>query len=310
MKEDNVTIVESKGYHCPVLLKESVDYLVTNVDGTYVDLTFGGGGHTKEILSRLSPKGRVLVFDLDKEAIANCPSDERVVFVNQNYRYLWNYLRYYDAIPVDGILGDLGISSHQIDCDERGFAIRKDGNLDMRMNNRSGKSAKDVLNTYSEDELMKVFREYGEIDKPYYLVRDIVAYRDNKLFETTNDLKQVAEKSAPRNKEFKYLSQVFQAIRIEVNQELKSLEEMLMQLSMVLKADGRVVIISYHSLEDRLVKNLFKTGNIEGDEKKDFYGNKLTPFEVLTRKPVVPSDEEIAMNGRARSAKMRIAKKL
>lgn len=310
MKEDNVTIMESKGYHCPVLLKESVDYLVTNVDGTYVDLTFGGGGHTKEILSRLSPKGRVLVFDLDKEAIANCPSDERVVFVNQNYRYLWNYLRYYDAIPVDGILGDLGISSHQIDCDERGFAIRKDGNLDMRMNNRSGKSAKDVLNTYSEDELMKVFREYGEIDKPYYLVRDIVAYRDNKLFETTNDLKQVAEKSAPRNKEFKYLSQVFQAIRIEVNQELKSLEEMLMQLSMVLKADGRVVIISYHSLEDRLVKNLFKTGNIEGDEKKDFYGNKLTPFEVLTRKPVVPSDEEIAMNGRARSAKMRIAKKL
>lgn len=310
MKEDNVTIEKSKSYHCPVLLKESVDYLVTNVDGTYVDLTFGGGGHTKEILSRLSPKGRVLVFDLDKEAIANCPADKRVIFVNQNYRYLWNYLRYYDAIPVDGILGDLGISSHQIDCDERGFAIRKDGNLDMRMNNSSGKSAKDVLNTYSEDDLMRVFKEYGEIDKPYYLVRDIVAYRENKTFETTNDLKEVAEKSAPRNKEFKYLSQVFQAIRIEVNQELKSLEEMLMQLSMVLKSEGRVVIISYHSLEDRLVKNLFKTGNIEGEEKKDFYGNKLTPFEVLTRKPVVPSDEEIELNGRARSAKMRIAKKL
>lgn len=310
MKEDNVTIEKLKSYHCPVLLKESVDYLVTNVDGTYVDLTFGGGGHTKEILSRLSPKGRVLVFDLDKEAIANCPADKRVIFVNQNYRYLWNYLRYYDAIPVDGILGDLGISSHQIDCDERGFAIRKDGNLDMRMNNSSGKSAKDVLNTYSEDDLMRVFKEYGEIDKPYYLVIDIVAYRENKTFETTNDLKEVAEKSAPRNKEFKYLSQVFQAIRIEVNQELKSLEEMLMQLSMVLKSEGRVVIISYHSLEDRLVKNLFKTGNIEGEEKKDFYGNKLTPFEVLTRKPVVPSDEEIELNGRARSAKMRIAKKL
>ncbi len=243
-------------YHLPVLLKESIDLLITDVDGIYVDVTFGGGGHAREILSRLSSKGKLIVFDVDGEAYKNCPNDDRLIFVNQNYRYLWNYLRYYDAIPVEGVLADLGISSHQIDEYERGFAIRKDGILDMRMNNQSGKTAKDVLNTYSEGDLMDIFRRYGEIDKPFFLVRDIIKYREEKLFETTLELKEVAMKSAPRNKEFKYLSQVFQSIRIEVNSELEALEEMLTQLSMILKSGGRIAVISYHSLEDRLVKNI------------------------------------------------------
>ena len=301
---------DDNSYHNPVLLEESVDNLVLNPDGIYVDLTFGGGGHSREILNRLEPEGKLIVFDVDGEAFINCPNDDRLTFVNQNYRYLWNYLRYYDAIPVDGVLADLGVSSHQIDNDERGFSIRNEGMLDMRMNNNSGKTAKDVVNTYSEDELKKIFRDYGEIEKPHYLVKDIIKYRETKQFETTSELKEVALHSAPHNKEFKYLSQVFQSIRIEVNNELESLEEMLEQLSMVVKVGGRIVVISYHSLEDRMVKNLFKTGNTEGVEQKDFYGNKLTPYKVITRKPVVPSSKEIDLNGRARSAKMRVAEKL
>jgi len=306
----NIEFDDGMTYHNPVMLSESIDYLITDPDGIYVDVTYGGGGHSREILKRLGENGRLIVFDIDNDAFMNRPDDSRLTFVNQNYRYLWNYLKYYDAIPVNGVLADLGVSSHQIDDYERGFAIRKDGELDMRMNNQSGKTAKDILNTYSEEELTHIFKDYGEIEKPYFLIRDILNFREENFFETTADLKAVAMKSAPRNKEFKYLSQVFQAVRIEVNSELDALGEMLRQIAVILKSGGRVAVISYHSLEDRMVKNLFRTGNIEGVEQKDFYGNKITPFEVITRKPVVPSDDEITLNGRARSAKLRVAQKI
>ncbi|MDL2227748.1 16S rRNA (cytosine(1402)-N(4))-methyltransferase RsmH [Odoribacter sp. OttesenSCG-928-L07] len=297
-------------YHNPVLLKESVENLVRNPNGVYVDLTFGGGGHSAAILERLDKKGKLIAFDIDDDALKNSIKDKRFVLVNQNFRFLWNYLRYYDAIPVDGILADLGVSSHQIDDDNRGFSIRKDGDLDMRMNSGLSLSAKDVLNNYSAEDLIKVFRDYGELDKPHVFAHAVVRQREIKPFETTSELKEFAEKYAPKKKEYKYLSQVFQAVRIEVNQEIVVLEEMLLQIEKVLKVGGVAAIISYHSLEDRLVKNLFKTGNLEGEVKKDFYGNKLNPFMLVNRKPILPSDKEIELNGRARSAKLRIAEKI
>jgi 16S rRNA (cytosine1402-N4)-methyltransferase len=297
-------------YHNPILLKECIDNLVKNPSGIYIDLTYGGGGHARAILERLNNYGRIIAFDLDEDALANKIDDPRIVFVNQNYRYLWNYLRFYDAIPVDGVLADLGISSHQIDDGSRGFSIRNEGFLDMRMDNRSGITAKDVVNKYPEEKLTKMFRDYGEIDKAYQLSNAIIKQRSIKPIETTSELKEVVEKVAPRNKEYNFVSQVFQAIRIEVNKELESLEEMLIQLSTVVKPGGVIAIISYHSLEDRLVKNLFKTGNIEGEERKDFYGQKLTPFKPLTRKPILPSDVELQNNGRSRSAKLRIAERI
>lgn len=297
-------------YHNPVLLNECVEQLVKNPSGVYVDLTLGGGTYAKHILEKLDESGKLIAFDIDEDALANVPDDKRVIFVNQNYRYLWNYLRYFDVMPVDGVIADLGISSHQIDTAERGFSIRKDGDLDMRMNNSSGISAKDVINTYSRKQLLDIFNEYGEILKANVLADRIVRYRQDKLIETTAELKEIAEKVAPRNKEFKYVSQVFQAIRIEVNKELDALGEMLLQLSSVVKSGGIIAIISYHSLEDRLVKNVFKTGNLEGNEYKDFYGNKLTPFKMVTRKPIVPSDEEIENNSRARSAKLRVVERI
>jgi len=297
-------------YHNPVLLKESVENLVKNPSGTYVDLTFGGGGHSAAILERLDANGKLIAFDIDDDAISNSIDDKRFTLVNQNFRYLWNYLRYYDVIPVDGILADLGVSSHQIDADERGFSIRKDGNLDMRMNSGLAISAKDVINTYSHEKLTEMFYKYGELDRPHIFANGIIKQRNIKPFETTGELKEIAEKYAPRKKEYKYVSQVFQAVRIEVNQEMQALEEMLIQIEKVLKVGGIAAIISYHSLEDRLVKNLFKTGNVEGELKKDFYGNKLSPFNLVHRKPIIPTDEEIEMNGRARSAKLRIAEKI
>ncbi|MDR2083990.1 MAG: 16S rRNA (cytosine(1402)-N(4))-methyltransferase RsmH [Bacteroidales bacterium] len=297
-------------YHNPVLLKESVEGLVNNPNGIYVDLTFGGGGHSAAILERLSSKGKLIAFDIDGDAVKNHIRDERFILVNQNFRFLWNYLRYYDAIPVDGILADLGVSSHQIDADERGFSIRKDGDLDMRMNMGLSVSAKDVVNTYSAERLIEIFRDYGELEKPHVLAHAIVKQREIKAFETTGELRAFAERFAPKKKEYKYLSQLFQSVRIEVNQEIDALEELLLQLEKVLKSGGIAAIISYHSLEDRLVKNLFKTGNLEGELKKDFYGNKLSPFVLANRKPILPSEKEIEENGRARSAKLRIAEKI
>ena len=296
-------------YHCPVMLKESVEYLVTDVNGVYVDVTFGGGGHSSEILSRMGASGRLVVFDVDKDAVDNLPDDDRVVFIHQNYRYLWNYLNYLEVIPVDGVIADLGISSHQIDEAERGFSTRGDGELDMRMNVNSGMTAADVINTYSEDDLCRIFTLYGEVERPMALVKNIVAAREEKAIKTTEHLKNIVLQSAPKNKEYKYLSQVFQAVRIEVNDELASLEAMLLQLPEVLKVGGRAVVISYHSLEDRLVKNMFKSGNLKGEEVKDFYGNKITPFEMITRKPLTPSNDETERNNRARSAKLRVAEK-
>ena len=297
-------------YHNPVLLKESVENLVKNPSGTYVDLTFGGGGHSAAILERLDANGKLIAFDIDDDAISNSIDDKRFTLVNQNFRYLWNYLRYYDVIPVDGIFADLGVSSHQIDADERGFSIRKDGNLDMRMNSGLAISAKDVINTYSHEKLTEMFYKYGELDRPHIFANGIIKQRNIKPFETTGELKEIAEKYAPRKKEYKYVSQVFQSVRIEVNQEMQALEEMLIQIEKVLKVGGIAAIISYHSLEDRLVKNLFKTGNVEGELRKDFYGNKLSPYSLVSRKPIIPRDEEIEMNGRARSAKLRIAEKI
>lgn len=297
-------------YHNPVMLKESVDFLIQNEDGVYVDLTFGGGGHSLEILKRLSNKGRLIAFDIDSDSLKNKIEDSRFSLVNQNFRYMWNYLKFFDVLPVDGVIADLGISSYQIDSPERGFSIRYNANLNMRMGGEEGLNASYVLNNYSVDELKRVFWQYGEIKNSGSLANKIIKIREETPFKTTEQLKEVAKISAPRGREYKYISQVFQAIRIEVNDEINALSEMLKQLEHVLKDDGLAVIISYHSLEDRLVKNLFKSGNIEGKINKDLYGNNLSGFTPITRKPLIPSDSEIEENPRARSAKLRVGKKV
>ena len=295
-------------YHKPVLLKESITGLKITPGGTYVDATFGGGGHSMEILGALKG-GKLIAFDRDPDAVENSIDDKRFVLVNADYRFIKNYLRLHDSVPCDGILADLGISSHQIDDPQRGFSTRFDGDLDMRMDGRNGSSAADVVNNYSLEELTGIFRKYGEIKNSRKLAEAIVKGRSREEIRTTADLKSIAQKSAPRQQENKYLAQVFQAIRIEVNKELESLEAFLEKGMEVLKPGGRMVVISYHSLEDRLVKNFFRSGNIEGKTEQDFYGNVQSGMQAVTRKPIVPGQEELERNPRARSAKLRIGER-
>ena len=296
-------------YHKPVLLAESVDALVNNPDGVYVDVTFGGGGHSREILSRLSEKGRLFSFDQDSDALNNAIEDPRFTLINQNFRFLENSLLMYGVTQVDGVLGDLGVSSHQFDKAERGFSIRSDAPLDMRMNNMQSLDAQSVVNDYEEELLADIFYYYGELREARKLAREIVRYRKETRIVTTEDLKKVFS-YIPAHKSNKFFAQVFQAIRIEVNQELDALKEMLVQSSNVLKKDGRLVIISYHSLEDRLVKKFLKNGMFEGEPERDVYGNYQKIFELPYRKAIVPTEEEIEDNSRARSAKMRVGIKL
>lgn len=291
-------------YHNPVLLKQSVDDLVTNPDGTYVDCTFGGGGHSREILSRLSDKGRLFSFDQDLDALKNTIDDPRFTLINQNFRFLENSLLMYGVSQVDGILADLGVSSHQFDEADRGFSTRSNAPLDMRMNVMQNLDAKRVINDYEEEELADIFYHYGELREARKLARDIVHHRKTKSIETTEDLKKLFS-YIPPHKVNKFYAQLFQAIRIEVNQELEVLKEMLVQAYNVLKPEGRLVVISYHSLEDRLVKRFLKNGMFEGEPERDIYGNYKKAFELVKSKAIIPDDKEIEENSRARSAKMR-----
>ncbi len=297
-------------YHVPVMLRECMEGLAIRPDGTYVDVTFGGGGHSREILKHLGPEGRLIAFDQDADAQKNVPDDSRIVFVDRNFRYLKNYCRLHKAMSADGILADLGVSSHQFDQPERGFSIRFDADLDMRMDQSSSLTAKEVLNTYSEDHLHRIFGIYGEVKNARSLAKTVVTARLNSPIETMSQFREVIARLIPRGKENKYMAQVFQALRIEVNQELEALQEFLEQASEVLAPGGRLVVMSYHSLEDRLVKNFINTGKFRGEAEKDFFGNTIKPLEAVTRKAITASEEEIKQNNRARSAKLRIAVKL
>lgn len=295
-------------YHIPVMLGPCIEGLAIDPNGIYIDLTFGGGGHSKEILKHLE-KGHLYGFDQDVDAEANIPNDERFTFIQANFRDFRKYLRLYGISQVDGILADLGISSHQIDEPKRGFSTRFEGELDMRMSSGMDVSAKDVLNTYEEGKLHKIFGIYGEIKNAKTLAQAVVSQRAAGQFETTADFKALLQKYAPRGKEFKYFAQVFQALRIEVNDEMGALEDMLKQTVEALKPGGRLVVMSYHSLEDRLVKNFINKGKFQGEVEKDFYGNLLRPLEPIHRKALIADEEEIQRNNRARSAKLRIAEK-
>lgn len=301
-------LITKMHYHNPVLLKECIDGLNINPEGVYVDVTFGGGGHSREILKQLTT-GKLYAFDQDEDAVKNSIDDDRFVLIKQNFRYLKNFLKMYDTLPIDGLLADLGVSSHQFDEAERGFSIRFDARLDMRMDQNAKQTAAEVLNTYSEEDLKRIFRLYGEVENAGYLASIIFHNRKDKQIVTVNDLKAMIVKCVKRGRENQYYAQVFQALRIEVNKELDVLQDLLMQSLEVLKPGGRLVVISYHSLEDRLVKNIMRSGKFEGDVEKDFYGNPLTPFTQITRKPIVPSEKENEENSRARSAKLRIAEK-
>lgn len=296
-------------YHKPVLLRESIEGLDIRPAGTYVDVTFGGGGHSRAILEKLTT-GRLIAFDQDRDAIENIIDDNKFTLINHNFRYLKNFLKYHDAIPVDGILADLGVSSHQFDEAGRGFSMRFRGALDMRMNTGQEKSASEVLNEYAEEELTTMFRNYGELPNAAAISRAICSQRKAGIIKTFEDLEATLGKFAQRGKENKFFAKVLQALRIEINDELAALKEMLMQSANVLKEGGRLVVISYHSLEDRLVKNFIKTGNFEGKQEKDFYGNPKRIFEPVNRKPITPSEKELRENNRSRSAKLRIATRL
>ncbi|NCB24056.1 MAG: 16S rRNA (cytosine(1402)-N(4))-methyltransferase RsmH [Bacteroidia bacterium] len=296
-------------YHIPALLNESIDGLDIRPSGLYVDVTFGGGGHSREILRRLNQDGRLVAFDQDEDAIRNAIDDPRFLFVRSNFRFLKNFLRYHGIEEVDGILADLGVSSHHFDDAGRGFSFRFAGDLDMRMNRGAQKSAADILNEYPEEKIREVFAKYGELKNAHRIAASVVSYRQTRRFSTTDDLLAVLEPFAFKDREKKILAQAFQALRIEVNGEMEALTEMLSQALEVLKPGGRLSVISYHSLEDRLVKNFFKTGNFAGEIIKDFYGNWQTPFELVNRKVIVPVMEEQEENPRSRSAKLRIAEK-
>jgi 16S rRNA (cytosine1402-N4)-methyltransferase len=291
------------------MLQECIEGLNIRKDGTYVDVTFGGGGHSKEILKHLGKDGALLAFDQDADAQQNLIADERFTFIDQNFRYLKNFCRLHNAIPVDGILADLGVSSYQFDQAERGFSIRFDAELDMRMNQSSTLTAKEVVNTYSELELHRIFGIYGEIQNAKSLANTVVTARLNAPIVTVADLKNAIAARIPRGKENKYLAQVFQALRIEVNQELEALKDFLIQSAEVLVSGGRLVVMSYHSLEDRLVKNFIAKGKFSGEVVKDLFGNDQKPFEAVSRGAITASEEEIKNNNRARSAKLRIAVK-
>src|SRR6478736_122464 len=298
-------------YHRPVMLTECIEALNINPEGIYVDVTFGGGGHSLKILEQLKG-GRLIAFDQDEDAKRQSENiqSRSFTFCQENFKYMKQYLKLNGVTKVDGILADLGISSHQIDSPERGFSTRFDGPLDMRMNKKSGRTAANLLNEYPDDKLHKIFGMYGEVKNARTLAKAIEQQRTMKKFESNNDLITVLKSLAPRGKEFKYYAQVFQALRIEVNQELEALEEFLLQCADVMNAGGRLVVMSYHSLEDRMVKNYINTGKVYGELEKDFYGNPLRPFQAITRKPIEASEEEVKENNRARSAKLRIAEKL
>jgi 16S rRNA (cytosine1402-N4)-methyltransferase len=296
-------------YHIPVMLEPCIEGLAIDPNGIYVDLTFGGGGHAKEILKRLD-KGHLYGFDQDIDAEANVPDDPKFTFIQANFRDFKKYLRLYRVSQVDGILADLGISSHQIDVPARGFSTRFDGDLDMRMSSEIEMSAKEVLNTYDEKRLHKIFGIYGEVKNAKTLAQAVASHRTQFPFTTTDSFKTLLQKLAPRGKEYKYFAQVFQALRIEVNDEMGALEDMLHQSLEVLKPEGRLVVMSYHSLEDRMVKNFMAKGKLHGEVEKDFFGNLVRPLEPVTRKAIIADAEEIQRNNRARSAKLRIAKKL
>jgi len=296
-------------YHTPVMLDECMEGLAIRPEGTYVDVTFGGGGHSRAILNRLNKYGKLLAFDQDADAQQNVIDDKRFVFIDQNFRYLKNFCRLHHAIPVDGILADLGVSSYQFDQAERGFSIRFDAELDMRMSRQSPLTAKEVVNSYPEAELHRIFGIYGEIQNAKSLANTIVTARLHQPIVTVVDLRNVISMRIPKGKENKYLAQVFQALRIEVNQELEALKQFLVQSAEVLESGGRLVVMSYHSLEDRLVKNYIGKGKFSGEVEKDLYGNDNKPFDAVSRGAITASEEEIKNNNRARSAKLRIAVK-
>lgn len=300
---------KESAYHEPVMLRKCIDALNIDPDGIYVDTTFGGGGHARAILKKLSENGTLVAFDQDPEALENALDDDRLILINSNFSYIKNFLKLYKAYPVNGIFADLGVSSFQFDNAHRGFSTRFDGPLDLRMNPETDLSAGDIINRYSKEKLKQIFKQYGEIKNAGHLTNMIDNYRKDRQIATTAQLTDVARKCAPRNRENKYLAQVFQALRIEVNQELDALKKMLENGTELLASGGRLVVLSYHSLEDRLVKNFFKSGNFEGEIKKDFYGEPQTSFKVITRKPITPGEKEIEKNSRARSAKLRIAEK-
>lgn len=296
-------------YHVPVLLQESIDGMNLQPKGIYVDMTFGGGGHSKEILRKGDDTIRLFSFDQDEDAEKNVVDDKRFTFVRSNFRYLYNFLRYYEVDHVDAILADLGVSSHHFDDSERGFSFRFEGNLDMRMNKRAGMTAAEIVNTYNEEKLADIFYLYGELKNSRKLASAIVKARNNKQIVTIGDFLDIVKPMFGREREKKELAKVFQALRIEVNQEMEALKEMLYAAAEALKPGGRLVVITYHSLEDRMVKNIMKTGNVEGKVTQDFFGNVQTPFRIVNNKVIIASDEEVARNPRSRSAKLRIAEK-
>jgi 16S rRNA (cytosine1402-N4)-methyltransferase len=303
--------MNNSSYHTSVLLQACIDNLNIKPDGIYVDLTFGGGGHSVHILKSLGEKGKLVAFDQDADALKNSLKDSRFTLIPQNFRYLKSYLRLNGITRVDGILGDLGVSSHQFDEATRGFSIRFDAELDMRMNQQNELTAKKIVNEYDSRQLIKMFKEYAEIHNAAKLTGEILAVRNEKEISTTNDLKEAIKSCTPKFEEHKYLAKVFQALRIEVNQEMEALKECLTQCVELLDSGGRLVMISYHSLEDRLVKNIIKAGNVEGIEEKDIiYGTGKKIFKNLTSKPILPTEEEIKSNTRARSAKLRAAEKI
>jgi 16S rRNA (cytosine1402-N4)-methyltransferase len=296
-------------YHVPVLLQACLDGLAIKPDGTYVDVTFGGGGHSREIAARLT-SGKLYGFDQDEDAEQNIPDDTHFVFIRSNFKYLSNFLRFHGVDQVDGILADLGVSSHHFDDAERGFSFRfEEGDLDMRMNQKAGTKASDIVNNYSEEDLSNIFYKYGELKNSRKLASALIKARSITPITTVASFLEVIKPFFFREKEKKDMARVFQALRIEVNQEMTALEQMLVQALAVLKPGGRLVVMTYHSLEDRLVKNFFKTGNFEGKSEQDFYGNFLTPFRLINNKVIVPDEEEQGSNPRSRSAKLRIAEK-
>ena len=297
-------------YHNPVLLNESIDALVRNRDGVYADATFGGGGHSRAILAALSETGRLFAFDRDSDALAGAPEDSRFKLIHNNFRFIHNYALLEAPAGVDGILADLGVSSHQFDTPERGFSFRFDAPLDMRMNVQGAKTASDIVNSYTQEELERIFRIYGEVDNARKAAQLIVAARTKAPVLTTGDLGNVLAGALPSFAEHKYLAKVFQALRIEVNDELRALEKFLQGAAKSLKKGGRLVVITYHSLEDRMVKNFIRSGRTDGTEQKDIYGKSEAPLRSLLRKPVVPTEEEIETNTRARSAHLRVAEKI
>ncbi|MCL7989138.1 16S rRNA (cytosine(1402)-N(4))-methyltransferase RsmH [Sphingobacterium sp. lm-10] len=297
-------------YHVPVMLQECIAALNIKPNGVYVDVTFGGGGHSREILKHLGPEGRLFAFDQDPDALQNAIDDPRFRLVHQNFKFLKNSLRLEGVRQVDGILADLGVSSHQFDDAERGFSIRYEANLDMRMDQVSDLNATQILNTYAEEELHRIFGMYGEIQNAKSLAKTIATARLTKAVTSVLQLKETIKSLVPRGKEHKYHAQVFQALRIEVNKELEALQEFLEQTVPVLKNEGRLVVMSYHSLEDRLVKNFIAKGKFKGEVEKDFFGNEIKPFQVISRKAIVATDQEVQQNNRARSAKLRIAQRV